>query len=763
MNIPSNSSRELLFKLVSATDEVEIEKIVESNPILNNENNWKPYGEYHGNFNTIHNQQQNSVAALAEKAINSIDHLLLKECKLNGIDPESEKAPKSMQEATELFFKIKKGDFSEMGQTKRRELAKNIMIIAEGVKSRPTLTVVDNGEGQKPDDFEHTFVSLHRGNKDKIRFVQGKYNMGGTGVLTFCGEYHYQVILSRKTPELLQPGANDEWGFTLVRLHIVTSLQSYKNSWYEYCVNDDGKIFRFLGEPLNILPGDTNFTSGTYIRMFNYDLPNPSIITLDLWRDLDRILHAPAMPLLLHERRDYKGHSISKVMLGNKVRIMVDDKEGVDQQLTLTAELGKFGKRNIEISVFKEAVSKSEFTTQEDAIFFTINGQTHATIGRSFLRTKAGLYYLADHLLLHIDCTDVDTNVREQTFMPNRERMTRNYICKEVEGVLAEELSKHEGLKKLNQLRRQNKALKNVQDTKFLEGVVSNLIKNNHSLVNYLGLGKGVKDITAPGKVQVEKYEGVKFPTYLKIQNYGLKDKVFRKQMPINSYVRLYLETNATNDYLDRESESGKLVINPDISRSHYLYNGVITIKLVPPKQANVCDVIPVQVELTRPYQESLFVDFEIEYSAPIQPQVNPPRPNDGDKVASYKLPSPILVYKEKKEGCASWDEQSWSGQDIAKVAPAGDSNGNGKNLDIFLNMDADILRSYIYYHKLSSHEQELVEKLWETSIYLNSLVLYNDLSQIEQEELLPDVMKSIAKITLDLMHNQAIFAKSVD
>jgi len=763
MNTPDNSSKELLLKLVSATDEVEIKQIVESNPTLSNEKNWKPYGEYHGNFNTIHNQQQNSVAALAEKAINSIDHLLLKECKLKGIDPESEKAPKSMQEATELFCGIKKGDFSEMGQEKRRELAKSILIIAEGSKSRPTLTVVDNGEGQKPDDFEHTFVSLHRGNKDKIRFVQGKYNMGGTGVLTFCGEYHYQVILSRKTPELLQPGTNDEWGFTLVRLHIVTALQPYKNSWYEYCVNDDGKIFRFSGEPLNILPEDTSFTSGTYIRMFNYDLPNPSIITLDLWRDLDRILHAPALPLLLREGRDYKGHSISKVMLGNKVRIMVDDKEGVDQQLTLTAELGKFGKRNIEVTVFKETVSKSEFTTQEAAIFFTINGQTHATIGRSFLRTKAGLYYLADHLLIHIDCTDVDTNVREQTFMPNRERMTRNYICKEVEEVLAEELSKHEGLKKLNQLRRQNQVLKNVQDTKFLEGVVSKLIKDNHSLVNYLGLGKGVKDVTAPGKVQVDKYEGMKFPTYLKIHNYGLKDKAFRKQLPINSYVRLYLETNATNDYLDRESESGKLKIDPDISKSHHLYNGVITIKLVPPEQANVGEVITVQVELTRPYQESLFVNFEIEYSAPVKTQTNPTTSNGKDKGASYKLPSPILVYKEKKEGFASWADQNWTGQDIAKVASAGDSNGEGKNLDIFLNMDADILRSYIYNHKLSIHEQELAEKLWETSIFLNSLVLHNDLSQIEKEELLPDIMKSIAKITLDLTHNQSIFAKSVD
>lgn len=759
MNAKSKWANSLLLRLVSASSETEAKEIIQSDPILSKQQNWRPYGGYNGNFNTIHDQQQNSVASLAEKPVNSIDHLLLKECKLRGINPEGSKAPKSMQEAVELFYGIKKGDFSEVGGKKRRELASNIMVIAEGSRQRPNIVVADTGEGQHPSDFENTFVSLHKGNKDKIRFVQGKYNMGGTGVIPFCGEYHYQLILSRKTPSLLQPNQDDKWGFTLVRLHKVTSLEAYKNSWYEYCVDENGEILSFLGEILNILPNNEGFTSGTYIKMFNYDLPDPSIVGFGLWRELNRLLYAPALPLTLYEARDYRGHSPTKLMLGNKMRITVDDRESVEQSLPITAELGKFGRRNIEVTLFKEGTSKSEFTTQDNAILFTINGQTHATLGRSFLITKAKLYYLADYLLVHIDCTDVEPNIREQTFMPDRERMRRNEISREVAEILADELAKHEGLQKLNQFRREQQVIKNPKDTKFLENVVSNLIKNNRSLINYLGLGEGVKDVKQHGQTEIEKYEGKRFPTYLKILSYS-KDKLYRKQIPLNSYARLKLETDAANDYFYREMENGELKMKPDIMRSFYLWNGIITIKLVPPQGIKVGQIQRATVELTRPYDESLFMDFEIEYTPEIQTRISPSEPKQEQKGMSYKLPEPVLVYEEKRDNsCRAWADldPEWTGEDITKVAPSGATNGDEKGLDIFINMDANVLHDYLRRQQMSERQQELIKRAWETSVFLNSLVLYNDLSELEKEDMLPAIMKSISKITLDLGHNESL------
>lgn len=442
------------------------------------------------------------------------------------------------------------------------------------------------------------------------------------------------------------------------------------------------------------------------------------------------------------------------------MRTMVDERDSVEQSLpTITTELGKLGRRNIEVTLFKEGTSKSEFTTQNDALFFTINGQTHATIGRSFLRTKAKLYYLADHLLVHVDCTDVETNIREQTFMPNRERMPRDEITKEVEEILADELGKHEGLKKLNQLRREQQVIKNPKDTEFLEGVVSNLIKNNRSLIDYLGLGGGVKDVTGPGPTIIDKYEGKRFPTYLRIQSFSSKDKLYRKQIPINSYARLKLETDSANDYFDRASENGELKMTPDIMSSFYLWNGIITIKLVPPEDARVGGFQKVVVELTRPYDNSLFVEFEVEYARPIETGINPTGEQNKDKGQAYKLPETTLVYKEKRDGCACWADHDWTGEDVAKVVPgpSGETNGNGKNLDVYINMDANVLHDYLRRQQTSERQQELIKKSWEASIFLNSLVLHNDLSKLEKEDLIPDIMKSTSKITLDLMRNESL------
>ena len=98
-----------------------------------------------------------------------------------------------------------------------------------------------------------------------------------------------------------------------------------------------------------------------------------------------------------------------------------------------------------------------------------------------------------------------------------------------------------------------------------------------------------------------------------------------------------------------------------------------------------------------------------------------------------------------------------WVGEDIAEVAPSGSTNGDEESVDVYINMDADILHDYLRRQQVSEKQQELITRSWETSIFLNSLVLYDDLSKLEKEDMRPDVMKSISKITLDLMRNELL------
>ena len=107
----SESLKELFWAIYNADGENELHKIVTTHPLFKDEKNWFPYGgrdeNDRSNFGTFENQQPHPIPALVEKVTNSIDSLLLKECRLAHINPKSSLAPNSMQEAVEKFFAIK--------------------------------------------------------------------------------------------------------------------------------------------------------------------------------------------------------------------------------------------------------------------------------------------------------------------------------------------------------------------------------------------------------------------------------------------------------------------------------------------------------------------------------------------------------------------------------------------------------------------------------------------------------------------------------
>ena len=140
---------------------------------------------------------------MTEKIINSVDAVLMKECLTRGIDPKSEFAPKSIAEAQKKFFDIREGKLSNIDAKHRSLIAKNIMLVASGHKTNPSYAIIDKGEGQTPKQMPDTLLSLVKSNKTRIQFVQGKYGMGGSGVLRFCSRKHnLQLIISKRNLDI---------------------------------------------------------------------------------------------------------------------------------------------------------------------------------------------------------------------------------------------------------------------------------------------------------------------------------------------------------------------------------------------------------------------------------------------------------------------------------------------------------------------------------------------------------------------------------
>lgn len=224
----------LFLKLYNAKTEEELDNVIGKYPEVFDNKNWVPIGNNESNYGIIENQQANPIAALVEKVTNSMDAILMKKCVETGIDPKSSSAPQSMEEAVKQFFPdTKQWDLL----TFRRRQAEEIQVLADGQKRDASVIIYDNGEGQHPQDFENTFLSLVRGNKNEIMFVQGKYNMGGAGTIVFCGKRGYQLTASKKADK------TGRFGFTLTRERPFTQeyAKHKKNTWYEY-VTIDGAV-----------------------------------------------------------------------------------------------------------------------------------------------------------------------------------------------------------------------------------------------------------------------------------------------------------------------------------------------------------------------------------------------------------------------------------------------------------------------------------------------------------------------------------------
>src|SRR5262249_49472815 len=161
-------------------------------------------------------------------------------------------APQSMRRAIERWY----GDLSEKAEQTPNEIRaiaeENLVLYATGSRARPCLSFYDAGEGQLPENFPSTFCSLIYGSdegsyKGAVPFVQGRFNMGGTGVLPFCGDDRKMQLIASRVPSDVQ-SAPHEWGFT-----VFCFFASRQSPSWKYLVGTDRKIMTAGSEPLGLI------------------------------------------------------------------------------------------------------------------------------------------------------------------------------------------------------------------------------------------------------------------------------------------------------------------------------------------------------------------------------------------------------------------------------------------------------------------------------------------------------------------------------
>jgi hypothetical protein len=174
-------AKELCLELIHAESEEEVVEILKKRGLWDDPKYWRYYGDDELNWNRAGNQQARSDFAVNEKLVNTIDSRLMLECMLAGLNPEDPAAPQSMREAVNRFIektwggalKVSGGRIEEWPAKFRTQIAEGISVFVTGPKGqKPCVNIADLGEGQTPEAFPETLLSLGKRNKFGVKFAQ---------------------------------------------------------------------------------------------------------------------------------------------------------------------------------------------------------------------------------------------------------------------------------------------------------------------------------------------------------------------------------------------------------------------------------------------------------------------------------------------------------------------------------------------------------------------------------------------------------------
>ena len=218
-------------------------------------------------------------------------------------------------------------------------------------------------------------------------------------------------------------------------------------------------------------------------------------------------------------------------------------------------------------------------------IFYTINGQAHATENASFLNSKdVRLGDLQNHVIVDVQCEEMDKTALT-IFMGNREKMMDNKLSRKLKKIVKQCLSGDTKLKQYQSIIRNRRASESIEENEVTKNLLGDLITQDPALRQLIKGGDIVSSESQTGRRPDPWEEGKEFPTFLKPLSIEKVDGNCIKELPVNSSRKIECKTDAANDYLTRNNSPG-WVYFPDrpaqVSINTSLNDGIATFTLSP-------------------------------------------------------------------------------------------------------------------------------------------------------------------------------------
>jgi len=705
---------------------------------------WAPLGGIENNGGTVKSQQGDGLKALTELLINALDATLLNKCKEHGIDPESDKAPSTLIEARETFYGLDEKAFRNLGGKDRSTLASETChLVTTGKDKTLCFSIIDHGEGQCPEDFTDTFLALSGSNKNKIKFVQGKFCLGSAGALEFS-KSGLRLIVSRRNPKINDKGSG-EWGVTIIRKFRPSESNSKTSNFRFLCKQMDGnrpEIFRFSKpDGLPLAPTKEKATGkilpyGTFTKLFDYSVKAvASTATRDLSYKLQTLLVDPILPIRIYERRPEKmtANVPETTLSGLRHRLRESERleDGFPISGSFTITEFRDGRFDFHLWVLKEHENTDRKNTnspthhyrnKREGVIFTLNGQQHHSLSE-YTFNKARLPNLKDSMILEIDCTHIGFDNIDTLFKSDRENFSRSDYKKLFEKKIADELQKIDRLKQLEKERLEKKIADLVADTEKINELFQKFLDDNPALAKYLFHGRDInsKALTSKDELPVE-FQGKYHPTFLEEWKETTKTK--RKNCSKGKSAQIKFRTDAQNDYFTRLDDKGKLKLEcethtwPEIS-GQTLANGELNITVELPDWLEVgskLDLVFSFVDdyLINPVEETCYIEI-------IEPAETTGDSRD-KKPKKNGLTAPEIIPLKRD----NWSRQNFNEKTLVRIEESGD------DVIIYVNADHSNLINEKYLQ--SKQGNNMPAELEPT--FIHSAVIFGLLAKQHEETL---------------------------
>jgi hypothetical protein len=767
-----NQARELCLALMKADTEATVVNLL--GPYWDDPAAWRYLGDNKSNWSTIGNQQSDPVAAAAEKFVNSIDSLLMDACLAAGLDPKGPDAPQTMREAVARFFENAPnpkadhaGRIANWTDESIREQARRLTLATTGERGhKPCLTIADVGEGQTPDEVPNTFMSLDKRNKVDIHFVQGKYNMGGTGALYSCGSKKIQLIVTRRNPALLPEDATErdaEWSFTVTRLEATGGKMPVFTYLAPVDVIEgrDGGVISFPSDSMPLLPEASKEVRGAYIRdvshgslikLFEYDVSQRSNVVFTrqgLRQKIETRLPELALPIGIFEcRTTFKGEegqSYFTPARGTATRLD-QEKKADDLEFPPLGGLLKLKGDDIVIKVYAfkrkpDQKKRDGFLAdyaQSAGVLYVVNGQTHAQSGREFFRRKAvDLDYLRDDLLVIVDCSAVEEVTRADLFMNSRDRARFTESWMQLERLVEGFLKKNEALKDLAIRRREEAIREKTEDNQALADLLTRVLQASPDLAKVLlGGARLPSPFAKPGtgsKRKGKDFKGKQFPTFFHFEKHEPNEER-KRSAELGRELRVRFTTDARDDYFWRSSERGSMTVRlthgdtvSEVSDgSLVLRSGVAVWAANLPEDATVGDLLVIDFEVTdsvrdEPFSNRLRVEVVARNERPPGPtKPKQPKTNDGEGDSDSDAGLALPVVQPVNRGDDEWNELGFDERSALAIRrkPGADEKAA---YDFFYNAENE---SLLRAQKANTDDSDLTAERFKCALVLIGLAL---------------------------------------